>query len=103
MTIDWTQMKTAEQLAEEARKAAVPQVISRAQGKATLKLAGLWDGAMAFVETLSGPQRILADAALNDAGEWRRDSEFLQICAAGLSLSDLDLDNLFTQAGQIKL
>ncbi len=39
--IDWAQMKTAEQIAEEDRRALVPQEISRAQGRAVLGLMGL--------------------------------------------------------------
>ena len=97
--IDWSQMKTAEDLAEDARKAAVPQSITRAQGKVALISAGLWPQVEAFVASIEDPtERALAMVALHDTNEWRRDSPFLMQCAAQLGLSDARLDELFTAA-----
>lgn len=101
--IDWSQMKTAEQLAEEARKALVPAVISRAQGKMALIGAGLWPQVESFVAGLEPTARAMAEVALNDTTEWRRDSPFLAQCAQGLGLSDLQLDDLFVQAAGLML
>lgn len=102
MMIDWAQLKTAEQLIEEARKAAVPEAISRAQGKAALIQAGVWEHALAFVDGLPPTDKAMAEVALNDTVEWRRDSGFLAACAAGIGLSVLQLDELFVAAAQIQ-
>lgn len=101
MPIDWAKMKTAEQQAEDARKALVPFRITRGQGTAMLKISGLWVPALAYVAGLVGTERILADTALMDSVYWLRESEFLDRCAAALNLSSDELDDLFIQAGQI--
>ena len=100
--IDWSQIKTADQLAEDARRAAVPQSITRAQGKTALIGAGLWPAIEAFVNGIADPtEKALASVALHDTNEWRRDSPFLAQCAALLGLSELDLDGLFVAAAQV--
>ena len=74
----------------------VPQSVSRAQGKAALIQAGYWQGVMAFVAAIEDDtQRALAEVALNDTQEWRRDSPFLNAAAAALGLSTEQLDALW--------
>lgn len=82
----------------------VPQTVSRAQGKAALIQAGKWDAVTAFVNAIADPeQKALADVALNDTQDWRRDSPFLIQAAGAIGLSSNDLDDLFTAAAEIIL
>lgn len=82
----------------------VPQTVSRAQGKAALIQAGKWDDVTAFIDGISDPeQKALADVALNDAQDWRRDSPFLNQAATAIGLTGTDLDALFTTAAAIVL
>ena len=83
---------------------AVPQSVSRAQGKLALIQAGLWPAAIAFVDGITDPaQKAYAEVALNDTQEWRRDSPFLASAAAALGLSEEQLDTLFITAEGIQL
>lgn len=87
-----------------AMAAQPPAVVSRAQGKAALIQAGLWDQVLAYVESIADPtEKALADVALNDTTEWRRDSAFLNAAAAAIGLTPAQLDGLFIAAGQIKI
>lgn len=82
----------------------VPQAVSRAQGKAALIQQGLWSAVQGFVAGIEDPtQRALADVALNDTQEWRRDSPFLTTAAAALGWTDDALDALFVAAAEITL
>lgn len=82
----------------------VPEKVSRAQGKAALILAGHWDDVVAYVNSIGDPTtKLLAETALNDTQEWRRDSPFLIECADAIGLTEEDLDNLFVAAEQVKL
>lgn len=84
--------------------AIIPQIVSRAQGKAALIQAGLWAGVLAYVDGITDAiQKALAEVALNDTTEWRRDSPFLNTAATALGLSGTDLDNLFVAGSQIHL
>lgn len=78
---------------------AVPQRITRAQGKAALMQAGLWDQVLAFVQAIPDPeQKALAEIALNDTLEWERASPFLNQCGQQLGISSERMDELFTLA-----
>lgn len=82
----------------------VPAVVSRAQGKAALIGAGKWDAVTAYVAGIADPiQQALADVALNDTQDWRRDSPFLNQAADALGITAAELDALFVAAGKIVL
>lgn len=82
----------------------VPENVSRAQGKAALILAGTWDAVTQYVEGIEdNTTKLLAETALYDTQEWRRDSPFLVECAAALGMSSEDLDELFINAAEIEL
>lgn len=82
----------------------VPQQITRAQGKAALIMQGLWGAVLDYAASIQDPtQRALADVALNDTLTWERSSPFLNATAAGLGMTDEQLDALFIQAGGIAL
>jgi hypothetical protein len=81
-----------------------PTIVTRAQGKAALITAGLWDDVLAYVDGITDPtQQALARVALDDTTEWRRDSPFLATAAAALGLTDQQLDDLFVAAAAIVL
>lgn len=97
---DWEQMRTDEMRARNP----VPQSVARAQGKAALIGAGLWAGVLGFVAGIQGDaERALAEVALHDTQEWRRNSPFLGAAKAALGLSDEQLDELFLTASKIEL
>lgn len=80
-------------------EAPVPQVVSRAQGKAALIHAGLWPAVLAWVAAIQNPtERALAEVALHDTQEWRRHSPTMLSAASGLGMSDEQMDALFTLA-----
>lgn len=82
----------------------VPQQITRAQGKAALIMQGLWGAVLGYVASMQDPtQRALAEVALNDTLTWERSSPFLNAAAAGLGVTDEQLDALFIQAAGIAL
>lgn len=82
----------------------VPHQVTRAQGKAALIVAGLWDDVLAYVEAIDDPQeKLLALVALNDTTHWNRDSPMLNTAAAALGLTEQQLDDLFIQAATIEL
>lgn len=88
----------------EPEKPQVPQQVTRAQGKAALMMAGLWDAVVSYVDSITdGTKKALGLVALNDTTHWQRTSPFLNDAAASLGLSDEDLDNLFIQASEIDL
>ena len=94
----------AELLPEPVQTSAVPQSVSRAQGKLALIQAGLWPAAIAFVEGITDPvQKAYAEVALYDTQEWRRDSPFLASAATALGLGEEQLDTLFITAKGIQL
>lgn len=97
---DWENMQADEMRARNP----VPQSVARAQGKAALIMAGLWQPVLDFVAAIADPtERALADVALNDTQEWHRDSPFLGSARAGLGLTDEQLDELFIAASKIRL
>lgn len=80
---------------------AVPAV-SRAQGKAALISKGYWPAVQSFVSGITDPvQKALAEVALNDTQEWRRDSAFVAQCAVAFGLTSDQLDDLFVLADSI--
>lgn len=81
-----------------------PQQVSRAQGKAALVQAGLWEAVQGFAASIEDQtQAALADIALNDTTEWQRSSPFLTAAAQSLGMTDEQIDDLFIQAAEIKL
>lgn len=84
--------------------APVPTMVSRAQGKAALIQAGLWTDVLAAVSAIEDPtEKALAEVALHDATEYRRDSPTLTAIATAIGIDDKQMDELFQQAAQIHL
>lgn len=87
-----------------AQEVHLPTTVSRAQGKASLIRAGLWEGVADYVDSISDPvEKAIAEVALNDTTHWERSSPFLNDAAASLGLSDEQLDQLFIDASKIHL
>lgn len=105
MNIDWSKMKTAAELLQEARRAAVPATISRSQGRAILTLQGLMPAVLAYVAALTDAEEAMwADLALNHTNTWHRHgSPFLEQAAATLALTEDMLDELFIAAAAITI
>lgn len=101
---DWALRNLTAEEIRVARKASVPLSVTRAQGKAALIRAGLWPQALKFVAGIKDEKdRALAEVALHDTTEWRRDSPFLAKCAAALKLGEDKLDDLFLAAAAEQL
>lgn len=82
----------------------VPQQVTRAQGKAVLIQAGLWQDVLDYAAGITDPtERQLAEVALHDTTHWQRTSPFLNAAAAVLGLTNEQLDGLFNEASQISL
>ena len=77
-------------------------VISRAQGKAALVLSGHWQTVLDFIASIpNATQKALTEIALHDTQEWRRDSEFISTVAAGIGLTEEQIDTLFASASDL--
>ena len=89
---------------EPAAPPAVPEKVTRAQGKAALYKAGLLAQVEAFVEAMpEGDDKAFARFALSDCNNWERGSQFLNAAAQQLGLTQERLDELFRAAAQIEL
>src|SRR5690625_3118639 len=82
----------------------VPEQVTRAQGKAVLIQAGLWQDVLDYVDGIADPTaKALAEGALNDTTLWRSASPFRNAAAQALNLTSEQLDALFQQAAEIEL
>ncbi len=101
------EMKIAEineHLASGTAESDVPHRVSRAQGKAALVVAGVWDQVLEYVAGIADPtEKALAEIALHDAQFWQRNSPFLARVAEALNMTAKQLDELFVKANQIQL
>lgn len=78
----------------------VPQIISRYQGMAQLHISGLLDQVnVIMADPATDPLVVIA---WNNVQEFRRTSPMILAIAPALSLSDGDIDQLFTAASQIE-
>lgn len=81
-----------------------PQQVSRAQGKAALIQAGLWQSVLDYVASIEdATQKAIAEVALNDTTYWQRTSPFLNAAATAIGLTQEQLDDLFIAASEIEL
>lgn len=80
--------------------APVPPIVSRAQGRTALNLAGLFETVEAAVYAPGAdPQLRIA----YEANEWHRASPTLLALAAGLGLTEEQVDDLFRTAAEVLL
>lgn len=89
---------------DPAAPPAVPEKVTRAQGKAALYKAGLLSKVEDYVLALpEGEDKAFAQFALHDCPHWERSSVFLNSAAGELGLTQEQIDGLFRQASQIEL
>lgn len=82
----------------------IPYSVTKAQGKAALIQAGLWQAVVDYVEGIEDEtEQMLAEIALHDAQDYRRDSPFLNATADALGLTEERKDELFILASNILL
>lgn len=102
--VEMTQEEIDAHLNPPPGPAPVPQQVTRAQGKAALITAGLWNDVLAYVDGITDPtEKAMALVALNDTTHWKRTSPSLNASAQALGLSDEQLDDLFQQADAVEL
>lgn len=83
---------------------AVPEVVSRAKGKIVLIRAGLWQSVLDYVAAITDPvQKAIAEVALHDAQEWRRDSPFMVAISSALGVTEEQMDQLFVATQEVVL
>lgn len=83
---------------------AVPHMVTKAQGKAALIQAGLWQAVLDHVSGIEDEtERMLAEIALHDAQDYHRNSPFLNATADALGLTEERKDELFILASNILL
>jgi hypothetical protein len=80
--------------------AIVPKQVTLYQGRAMLIQVGMFDQVKAAVDAQG--QNSLAYQAFEYANHWYRDSEFITSMAAGLGLSEAQIDGLFIAASSVK-
>ncbi|MGE4532089.1 hypothetical protein [Halomonas sp.] len=80
----------------------VPRSVSRRQGKQQLVIAGLDDQVQQAIDGISdATERKLTRIWFDDADTWERDNEQLVSLAQALSLTEQQVDDLFTAAAQL--
>lgn len=99
----WRQQWTVVTLSEAERRARIPSVVSRKQARMALVLSGVTLTAVqsAIDAITDSTERALAQIAWDDAVEFRRDDPFLISMAAALSLTESQLDDMFTLAATL--
>ena len=80
----------------------VPQQVTMRQARLVLLQAGILNDIKTAIAEIEDPiQRQAAEIEWEYATVVDRSSQFVQNLAAGLNLSETDLDNLFTQASKL--
>ena len=79
----------------------VPQIVTMRQARLTLLGAGLLAGVEAAIDALPEPQKSAARIEWDYSSEVHRTKPFVATLAGALSLTDTQLDNLFTQAAAL--
>jgi hypothetical protein len=79
----------------------VPEVVKPRQARLALLNAGLLAGAEAALDALPSPQREAALIEWEYATEIRRDHALIAAIAAALSLTELQVDDLFRSAASL--
>lgn len=89
--------------APEAPAPSIPSVVSRKQARMALVLSGVPLAAVqsAIDAIVDDTERALAQIAWDDAVEFRRDDPFLVAMATALSLTESQLDDLYTLAATL--
>ena len=97
MLADWA----ASYVPPPPEPASVPQVVTRRQARRALAIFGVLDLIQASIDAIPDETaRTLAQIDWDDATEFKRDDETLQMLAGALGLTGSQLDDLFILAGE---
>ena len=103
-THEWRDGAAALIPAPEPEPPIVPAVVSRAKGKVVLIRAGLWQSVLDYVAAIPDPvQKAIAEVALHDAQEWRRDSPLMTAISSALGVTEEQMDQLFVATQEVVL
>lgn len=91
---------TAWEVVEPVHKVTVPQEVTRFQARAALYNAGLLESVEAYIAQVDTP--MLVKLAWADAQTFSRTSDMIVSVAAGLGLTDAQIDALFIAAAVIE-
>ena len=99
---EWIELPYAQQPEPFIAVCPVPEVVTPRQAKLALLQAGLLDEVEAGIEAIADPiTKRIAKLDWNEANEFRRDWPLLNQLAAGMGITDGQLDELFRVAAGI--
>lgn len=101
MNIDWSGMITAEQKAEQARQARVPQSVTMRQARLAMLHAGILDDVESMLATMEGEEGRAARIDWEFAQDVRRDWHLVSALGSQLGMTADQIDDLFIYAGSI--
>lgn len=81
----------------------VPAEIPAFHGRIVLRGAGLYDGAVAVIEAMTGMERAVAEEAFHGSNNWMRSSLLIAAFAAALDLDKETVNHLFRQAAAVQV
>lgn len=89
------------QIAEDARKASIPQVVTMRQARLALLGAGLLPGVTTAINALPSPQKEAAQIEWEYAAVVQRSSGLVPAMGAALGMTETQLDDLFLLAATL--
>ena len=97
-------IRTPEQIAAEQQQQRLDHmVVPRLAARLALIEESMWDSIPPIIDSITdATQKAKTLAFFEDARNWRRDDSTVQALAAGLGLSDTQLDDLFERAAVIE-
>ena len=99
--IDWTKMKTAEQKAEEDRRARVPSVVTMRQARQAMLNSGILVQVDALIAAMPGEEGESARIDWSHARDVKRDWPLIAALGPQLGLTEQQIDDLFVYAASI--
>lgn len=101
MNIDWGGMITAEQKAERARQARIPQSVTMRQARLAMLHAGILDDVESTLATMEGEEGRAARIDWEFAQDVRREWPLIGSLGLQLGLTEQQIDDLFFAAAAI--
>lgn len=99
--IDWSQLKTAEQKAELARLALIPQSVSMRQARLAMLHSGILDAVEAMIAAMPGDDGVAARIDWAHARDVKRGWPLIGALSPQLGLTEQQIDDLFIYAASI--
>ncbi|MCQ4302209.1 hypothetical protein NAV11_20025 [Pseudomonas songnenensis] len=101
MNIDWSGMITAEQKAEQARLARVPQIVTMRQARQAMLYSGILAQVDALIAAMPGEEGESARIDWSHARDVKRDWPLIGALGPQLGLTEQQIDDLFIYAATI--